>query len=287
MKAQKLIVFTLLAILLLSTFACGGGATTGSINVVSDPAGAAVYLDGVDTGGVTPYLVTELDPGDYTIKLTYYHYKDKVETVTVKAGKTTDIDWALTYADETTLTIQPGPAEGKDAYIVMGEPDFNGGSTWWLSAGANDVYSPCRTYLQFDLSTIPATAVVTDANLGLYNYYYELSRPVAASIGAYDVTSNWDEGAITWSNQPTTAATPETTTTVPVDATYDFICWSIDKLVQGWIDGSIPNYGIMLKDTDESTPESIKWFWASDYTGYVGLGPHPKLVVAYYDPADP
>ena len=283
MKGKKVIVLTLLAVVL-STLACGGGATTGSINVVSDPAGAAVYLDGVDARGVTPYLISDIEPGEYTIKLTYHHYKDQVGTVIVRAGKTTDIDWALTYADETTLTIQPGPDDGKDAYVLSGDRDFNGGSTEWLGVGAMGG-NHGRIYIQFDLSGIPATAVVTDADLGLYNYYYEYSRAVPAPIGAHEVTGSWDEGDVTWKNQPTSAATPESTTTVPAEAAYDFIYWAIDELVQGWVDGSIANYGVMLKDTDEATQESFKWFLPSDYT----LSPvsRAKLVISYYDPSDP
>ena len=71
------------------------GVSLGSINITSDPVGAKVYLDGEDTGKVTPCVVSDLALGGYSIKLTYYHYKDKVGTATVGAEPVTYIDWIL------------------------------------------------------------------------------------------------------------------------------------------------------------------------------------------------
>lgn len=256
--------------------------TVGSINITSDPMGARVYIDGVDTGDVTPFN-TNLAAGDYIIKLTYEHYKDLVEMVTVSPGPTTYIHWVLTYAPPQTVTIKPGPAEGKDSYVSENNPAVNYGSDDSLFAGAAAADERYRSYLQFDLSTIPSTAVVTDADLGLY--YYDTSVAIAMLIEVYNVTSSWDENAITWFDQRPWAEIPEATVTMPADATYDFIYWAIDELVQGWIDGSITNNGVSLKDDDESTVEARKGFYSSEYTAYSGRC--PKLVITYYDPAAP
>ena len=103
-------------------------------------------------------------------------------------------------------------------------------------------------------------------------------------IGAYEVTSSWDEGSITWNDQPTSAATPEYVLAVPAAATNSFAPWDIDDLVQGWIDGSIANYGVVLKDIDETTTKACKGFYSSEWT----YGPRrPKLEISYYDPTDP
>jgi hypothetical protein len=243
--------------------------------------GAAVFLDGVDTGSVTPFVITDVSAGSHTIKLTRYHYKDEVGTVTVTAGATTSINWALTYASTQMVELQPNPTDGKDAYVYEAASGSNYGSSSILFAGASTAGARLRSYLQFDLIGIPSTAVVTNADLGLY--YFFTSGAVATPIGAYRVTGTWTEGGITWNNQPTSAATQVYTRTVPASATNAFLYWDIDSLVQGWIDGSIPNQGVMLRDIDEGTVEAYKDFRSSDYA--TDITKRPKLVIYYYDPA--
>lgn len=259
--------------------------TTGSIDINSNPVGAAVYLDGEDTQNITPYIITNVAEGDHTVKLTYWHYKDRQGMVTVTAGETTYINWALDYIPAQTVTIQPVYPAGNDAYVWEWFPDNNQGDSNELSI-STDPGERQRTYLQFDLSSISGSAVVTSAELGLYYSWGDKWHPsaVAESIGSYRVTGSWTEGGITWNNQPPCAATPEDTTTVPVEATLDFIYWDIDDLVQGWIDGSITNYGVMLRDPDESTYRGGKVFLSSE--GAMA-GESPKLVIEYYDPAAP
>jgi len=255
---------------------------TGSIDVSSNPAGAAIYLDGVDTGNITPYIITNVPQGSHTIRLTYWHYKDRQETVMVNAGETTYINWALTYASTQTVTLQPDPALGKDAHVEEVIPDTNLGSSTSIWVGEWSGGQPNRSYLQFDLSSIPPTAVVLNAELGLY--YHMSSAAVSVDVGAYRVTGSWSEGGITWNNQPTSAATAEDTRTVPATATSNFRYWDLSDLVQGWIDGSIENYGAMLRDADETTTKACKGFWSSDYAT---ANQRPKLEISYYDPADP
>jgi hypothetical protein len=122
--------------------------------------------------------------------------------------------------------------------------------------------------------------VVIDADLGLY-YYRSVGGIVTAPIGAYAVLENWNEGSVTWNNQPDFSTTVEYTRTVPASVTNDFVYWSLDDLVEGWVDGTISNYGLVLKDTDESTVEVWKGFRSSDWGT---ASERPKLVVHYYDP---
>jgi len=256
--------------------------TTGSINIQSNPAGAEIYLDGSDTGNITPYVMTDVEAGSHTLRLTYRHYKDREEAVRVNAGEITYINWALTHALAQTVTIQPDSATGKDAHVEEVIPDGNLGSsdTIWVGEWAGGQRN--RAYLQFDLSAIPTTAVVLDVELALYYHNSSAAQPV--DIGAYEVTSSWNEGTITWNVQPTSAPTLAHVRTVPAAVTNYFMSWYIDDLVQGWIDGSIANYGVVLKDIDETTTKACKGFYASDWT----YGPRrPKLVISYYDPTGP
>lgn len=73
---------------------------TGSISISSIPQGAEIFiaLEGelfTDIGIVTPDTITDLEPGDYTIKLTKSGYNDTEMTVTVTSGQTTYVGMTL------------------------------------------------------------------------------------------------------------------------------------------------------------------------------------------------
>ncbi len=249
----------------------------GSIDIKSSPAGAAVYLDGVDTGNITPYVITNLAPGSYTIKLDLYHYKYREQTVTVTANETTYLNWSLTYAPEQTLTIQPDAAAGKDSYVYDPTPDDNYGSYDDLYAGARAA-GFCRSYLEFSLDALPEDAVIIGARLWLY-YFYNVPAH-AAEIGVYPVLEAWSEGDITWNNQPYIAVTPEDTYILSAVPTNDFRYWYVTELVRAWWDGSLVNYGVVLMSTDEGGWEGWTGFYSSDGVA----SQRPKLIITYYVP---
>jgi hypothetical protein len=250
----------------------------GSIDVQSNPAGAAVYLDGVDTGNITPYVITGLAPGNYTVMLYKYHYKYRQATVTVAPNETSYVNWSLTYAPEQTLNIQPNAAIGKDTYVYDSAPDDNWGTLDRVTAGY-DAATLVRAYLQFNLDLLPEDAVITGARIGLV--YYSTSSSNIAQIGAYNVEGAWGEDTLTWNNQPAFSATVEDTASVPAGVTDGFVYWYIEDLVKGWFDGTITNYGVVLKDTDETTEEAWKRFHSSDWgTAHQ----RPELTILYFDP---
>ena len=97
----------------------------------------------------------------------------------------------------------------------------------------------------------------------------------------YQLTENWLEDFITWNNQPSSSSIAESITYIPADGTFDFIYWNIANLVKGWQDGSIANYGMLLRDIDESTIRTRKYFYSSDHSN---TNQRPKLVIDYYIP---
>ncbi|MBA7530080.1 hypothetical protein ES705_22283 [subsurface metagenome] len=255
------------------------GAAYGSIDINSTPTGAKVYLDGVDTGSVTPYVITHVEAGIHIIKLDKYLYNIQEDTnVSVNAGETTYLNWSLTYASIQTITLQPG-SEGKDDYISSALPDSNYGNWNKFYVGTFSVSDYYRAYLQFDLSTIPADARITDADLTLYQYSSVGSGNF--QIGLHKVTSNWEEDTITCNLQPTSSSETEALRTVYTGST-TWRSWDIDDLVQGWLDGSITNRGMLLKSTDETLSSIGIYFHSSDYT--TDATKRPKLVIDYYIP---
>ena len=68
----------------------------GSIAVTSTPTGAAVWLDGTETGEVTDCLLTDVPPGDHVVTLTREGYADASAPVTVVSGETAAVALELT-----------------------------------------------------------------------------------------------------------------------------------------------------------------------------------------------
>ncbi len=251
------------------------GAAYGSIDINSNPVGAKVYLDGVDTGSVTPIILSSVTVGEHTIKLVLYHYKYWESSVTVVAGETTYLNPPLVNASIETIILQPG-AEGKDAYVVSTFLNTNWDYSYtWVGNWGSEIE---RTYIQFDLSTVPAGAVVDDADLKLYQYNSVGSGSFI--VGLYQVISGWEESNVTWSNQPDSSTEAEASRNIYTSTTWRN--WDIDDLVKSWLDGSITNYGMLLKATNEASINMKAAFRTSDYT--IDTTKRPKLEIDYYIP---
>ena len=68
---------------------------TGTIQVNSTPTGAAISLDGQDTGKTTNATLTDVSAGTHTLKLVKQGYKVWEDTVTVNKGSTTHVNVTL------------------------------------------------------------------------------------------------------------------------------------------------------------------------------------------------
>jgi len=68
----------------------------GNIYLESTPAGAQIWVDGVNSNKVTPDTLTALDAGNYSITLKFADYFDSTFTVTVNEGQTTSRSVTLT-----------------------------------------------------------------------------------------------------------------------------------------------------------------------------------------------
>ncbi|MEW6620177.1 MAG: VWA domain-containing protein [bacterium] len=77
----------------------------GSMAISSVPSEAKIYSDGMDTGKLTPAVLTNLSTGSHQIVLTKPLYNNWAETVTVSSGQTTEIDVPLRLSP--TIIITP------------------------------------------------------------------------------------------------------------------------------------------------------------------------------------
>src|SRR5512136_2196581 len=89
--------------------------TTGSIHVTSNPSGAEIFIDNVDSGQTTEFTIDGITPGDHVVNVTLAGYEMAAEqTVTVVAGETAQADFVLTPVPTTGsihVTSTPSGAE--------------------------------------------------------------------------------------------------------------------------------------------------------------------------------
>lgn len=165
-----------------------------------------------------------------------------------------------------------------------------------------------RSLLQFDLSSIPAGSSISSANLNMYttgctgepngqaSSTYQCDSTWSVPTPNYtteldQITQSWDPNTLTWNGLNSiygSAVASNYTAPFSVGTSCSgcfWMTWNVGSEVQGWFNGSIPNYGFMARNVDES-------YWIAgpgwSYLGVFGSGgygyPHPYLSVTY-DPA--
>ncbi|MDQ4124525.1 MAG: DNRLRE domain-containing protein [Actinomycetota bacterium] len=198
-----------------------------SRHAVSAPDETHASLDVKEAG--RKFLVTlEIDPS-------WLHDRDRVFPVFL----------------DPTITIQPTV---EDASFSAG----CGGCTPFLSdrlyIGASDT-STWRAALQFNLGDVPPGAAVTSAALKLsYDGWC-----ISAATACRTVTNQLDLHKMNkaWSATSTTSqlgfdAVPSSSFTLPAGAPSQWMNWDAAAIVKSWLSGTSPNYGFLLKKSDET-----------------------------------
>lgn len=170
-----------------------------------------------------------------------------------------------------------------DVYVDSANPslNFGGGSDLYLGKGTYWGLGYFRAYFQFDLSSL-AGLTVDAASLRIYQYS---AGPAAGGLpcDAHRVTGTWNESSITWNNKPTHDAQILDSQDVGHSGYQGWIGWTITGLVQDWVDGAVPNQGVVLKHYFESPAGASRYgiFYATEsLSAYL-----PELVVEVSDPA--
>lgn len=106
-----------------------------------------------------------------------------------------------------------------------------------------------RGLLRFDLSDIPSNATITSAKL----YLYELDNKPDQVTYVYRVTTAWTETGVTWATpwiQPGGDFYSETAYALYIPNQKNCsVALDVSGLVQNWVSGRHPNYGLMLYST--------------------------------------
>lgn len=138
-----------------------------------------------------------------------------------------------------------------------------------LQVGSNSLgLTKSRSYLDFDytaLAGIPATAVVSSAQLTLSNF--ATGNCKGSSIRASRITSSWSLAGLKWSAQPTTTLTGSGTSTASYGAnacpqegpaTFD-----VRGIVSSWLGGSA-KLGIQIKADSEGAATGYRKYRSAE-----------------------
>jgi len=183
---------------------------------------------------------------------------------------------------------RPDASEIDDTYIWASNKTTNYGAddeSWASTGSTNESLSLYR----FDLSNLklPPQAKIVGATLSLY---HRSGNDADVPITAQRITSDWKEDEVTWNKRdngnnwdnPGGDYDADVISTTLVGSTgpgstkplrYE---WDIGRLLLGWLDGSYPNYGVVIRT--EQPGSTGERFDTSDHTDPIR---HPRLMIDY------
>lgn len=117
-----------------------------------------------------------------------------------------------------------------------------------------------RTYLKFDLSSIPDNAVINSVTLYLYCYS---TKSVALDLRVYHTNDDWQDTAVTWNQQPGTTTLLGNRVGLTVNS---WNSWSLSPsgISEDLADNTL---SLQIRHANESleSPGSYGWFRSTEY----------------------
>ena len=141
-----------------------------------------------------------------------------------------------------------------DSYISQSSPttNYGGGVSLW-------VQSNTWTFLQFDLSTLPASTTadqIEKATLVLF----ATQVTATGSFDIYEVGAPWTESGISWNSQPgsstlltTGSCVSPTVQCVTDGSASNYLVIDVTQAVKDWVGGTAANNGLLLQPTNGSS----------------------------------
>jgi hypothetical protein len=185
--------------------------------------------------------------------------------------KATSAYGSSAWSNVQSVKVQNQPAQTRvfptgDAAVFQGAPEVNSGSKadMWAGYGLAACGSPVdyqisRSLLKFNLSSIPAGTNILSARLNLRTWLVCYRDPTSTprSVTVYRATDDWSESSVTWNNQPIVGEAYGSAS-IPFEAGA-WHAFDVTGLVRSWVDGSLPNQGMMVRGPEDSTGSMLGW----------------------------
>jgi len=210
-----------------------------------------------------------------------------VVLVVVVYGATLGIFWA---AAVQTLTLNPVAQSYSWEIVPLAN---NGGSNNFEIMSWHSGHN-MRGWIAFNVTPIPQNTWIISAILNLRLWVKttpnqsQLGDPTGRLYGVYALNGPWTDEGINWANQPNWTNQDSATSPVPPGqggwyGPIIWMQWDITSMVKDWQSGALPNYGMVVKDTQENASllYSTQFFTihqVPDQSYY------PRLVVTYLYP---
>jgi len=135
----------------------------------------------------------------------------------------------------------------RDNFVASSFPDSVYSSNTYMHTGYNSYFGNTRALARFYLPALPSDSVIDSAT---FNAYQTRNDGQQVSVDLYRISSDWPS-SVTWNTQPSIAGTKESTVT---SSSYNaYWSWDLTKLAKDWYNGVQANYGLMLKQQNETT----------------------------------
>lgn len=179
-----------------------------------------------------------------------------------------------------TVSIQPS---SQDAFIMKNHPNrITGTKNTRVRVQASPPGTQIkRGLVQFPLGSIPAGSTVTSATVGLYASVN--ANNSSLTHGLFRITSDWQENAVKWSNQPTIAASPSATAVVGDGR--GFKSFDVTGDVQAAVNLCSADHGWMIKDLAEIGSNDDVAYISQEEIHPADIGNRPLLAVTFTPPS--
>lgn len=210
-----------------------------TISVVNNRTGASA--ESTFHSGTTNYTCADpFDAGDYVL-----------EPITVDLPVNQDA-WVSDYNNADISTNKPFRDERDNNYGAS--PSIVAEA--WSANGPHDINLGIRrTFIDFDLTTIPSDAQILSATLTLKNADNRVNGSGSNATFIQLVNSAWQENVITWNNQVTTTTVDRISVANFGNTDDDYIVDMTD-FAQDWHTNPANNFGFMIRLQSETI-----WAW--------------------------
>jgi len=184
-----------------------------------------------------------------------------------------------------SIILQPDGNKGKDAFLFDMNPDQNYGNhedfaaIAWTNSG---IPVKVRGLIEFDLSGIPANAIIDSAYLSLYSYdspsngsHSTLSGTNAGIL--LRIIDNWTESDVTWNNQPMTSDRNIVFLKESSESIQHYLNINVTSLVKDATSETAVKFGVMIRLVEEEYYRRLVFASSDNENSEL----HPSLCVYY------